>query len=85
MALPAPLLPRFGLDAELPDCGTAEIPCAHGDELRAQFASTYVGGGRGTFRVGDGVLLVDADGNSNIGGEDYAIAFVDEIEKPTRP
>jgi uncharacterized protein len=38
----------------------------------------------GTFRVGDDVLLVDADGNSHIGGEDFASAFVDEIEKPTR-
>ncbi|MFE9328865.1 NAD(P)-dependent oxidoreductase [Nocardia sp. NPDC052278] len=37
-----------------------------------------------TFRVGDDVLLVDAEGNSHISGEDYAIAFVDEIEKPTR-
>jgi hypothetical protein len=37
-----------------------------------------------TFRVGDDVLLVDTEGNSYISGEDYAIAFVDEIEKPTR-
>ncbi|NUP48010.1 MAG: NAD(P)H-binding protein [Catenulispora sp.] len=39
---------------------------------------------RGVFRVGDDVLLVDAEGTSYISGEDYAIAFVDEIEKPTR-
>jgi uncharacterized protein len=38
----------------------------------------------GNFRVGDDVLLVDAEGTSYISGEDYAIAFVDEIEKPTR-
>ena len=38
----------------------------------------------GTFRVGDDVLMVDDERNSYIGGEDYAIAFVDEIEKPTR-
>ncbi|MQY18712.1 NAD(P)-dependent oxidoreductase [Nocardia macrotermitis] len=37
----------------------------------------------GAFRVGDDVLLVNADGNSHISGEDYAIAFVDEIDKPT--
>jgi hypothetical protein len=36
----------------------------------------------GIFRVGEDVLLVDADGNSRIGGADYAIAFVDEIENP---
>jgi putative NADH-flavin reductase len=34
------------------------------------------------FRVGEDVLLVDADGNSRIGGADYAIAFVDEIDNP---
>jgi putative NADH-flavin reductase len=36
----------------------------------------------GMFRVGQDVLLLDADGNSHIGGADYAIAFVDEIDKP---
>jgi putative NADH-flavin reductase len=37
----------------------------------------------GIFRVGEDVLLVDADGNSRIGGADYAIAFVDEIDNPS--
>lgn len=36
----------------------------------------------GIFRVGEDVLLVDADGNSSIGGADYAIAFLDEIDNP---
>lgn len=36
----------------------------------------------GIFRVGEDVLLIDADGNSRIGGADYAIAFVDEIDNP---
>ena len=36
----------------------------------------------GIFRVGEEVLLVDDDGNSYIGGGDYAIAFVDEIDNP---
>lgn len=36
----------------------------------------------GMFRVGQDVLLLDADGNSHIGGADYAIAFVDEIDNP---
>ena len=36
----------------------------------------------GIFRVGEDLLLVDADGNSRIGGADYAIAFVDEIDNP---
>ncbi|WP_206952717.1 NAD(P)-dependent oxidoreductase [Trinickia acidisoli] len=34
----------------------------------------------GTFRTGADALIVDSDGNSKISAEDYAIAFVDEIE-----
>lgn len=37
----------------------------------------------GTFRVGDEVALFDADGGSNISGADFAVAIVDEIERPT--
>ncbi|MEU6269404.1 NAD(P)-dependent oxidoreductase [Saccharopolyspora shandongensis] len=36
----------------------------------------------GSYRLGGDVLVTDADGNSAIGGDDYAIAFVDELEKP---
>ncbi|MGO3126622.1 MAG: NAD(P)-dependent oxidoreductase [Luteimonas sp.] len=36
----------------------------------------------GAFRTGGDALLVDADGNSAISMEDYAIAFADEIERP---
>jgi hypothetical protein len=39
----------------------------------------------GTFRVGGDTLLTDAEGNSTISAEDYAIAFVDEIEKAEHP
>ncbi|MBS2964678.1 NAD(P)H-binding protein [Actinocrinis puniceicyclus] len=35
----------------------------------------------GTFRLGEDHLLVDADGNSNISAEDYAIVLIDEAEK----
>ncbi len=35
----------------------------------------------GTFRTGANSLLVDAEGNSRISAEDYAIAFVDELEQ----
>ncbi|WP_433761431.1 hypothetical protein [Nocardia sp. CA-135398] len=38
----AALVPRFDLDVDMPDGGTAEIPCACGDELLALFASTYI-------------------------------------------
>lgn len=34
----------------------------------------------GTFRTGADSLIVDANGESKISAEDYAIAFVDEIE-----
>lgn len=36
----------------------------------------------GHFRLGRDSLLVDANGNSAISMEDYAIALVDELEKP---
>lgn len=36
----------------------------------------------GKFRVGNDDLLTGADGNSRISMEDYAIALVDELEKP---
>ncbi|GAA2425382.1 NAD(P)H-binding protein [Actinomadura vinacea] len=35
----------------------------------------------GTFRLGGDRLLSDADGNSRISAEDYAVALVDELEK----
>lgn len=35
----------------------------------------------GTFRTAANVLVADRDGNSSISAEDYAIAFVDEIEQ----
>ena len=36
----------------------------------------------GSYRVGDDVLVTDADGKSEIGGADFGIAVVDEIEHP---
>ncbi len=36
----------------------------------------------GKFRVGADQLLVDANGQSRISAEDYAIALVDEAETP---
>ncbi|MEZ2410028.1 NAD(P)-dependent oxidoreductase [Bosea sp. RCC_152_1] len=36
----------------------------------------------GKFRLGTDQLLVDAEGNSAISAEDYAVALVDELEKP---
>lgn len=42
----------------------------------------FVGDRKGSFRLGKDALLVDADGNSSISYADYAIALVDEIERP---
>lgn len=36
----------------------------------------------GRFRLGGDQLLADAQGNSRISVEDYALAFIDELEKP---
>ena len=36
----------------------------------------------GTFRLGQGVLVSDASGQSTISAEDYAVALVDELERP---
>jgi uncharacterized protein len=35
----------------------------------------------GTFRTGANTLIADAEGNSRISAEDYAVAFVDELEQ----
>jgi putative NADH-flavin reductase len=35
----------------------------------------------GVFRTGAGTLLADANGDSRISAEDYAVAFVDELEQ----
>ncbi|WP_018178494.1 NAD(P)-dependent oxidoreductase [Jongsikchunia kroppenstedtii] len=48
----------------------------------ALFGRDFAGERTGTFRVGDDVLLTGPDGTSTISGADYAIAFVDEIERP---
>lgn len=36
----------------------------------------------GTFRLGTDHLVIDAQGNSQISAEDYAIAVLDELERP---
>lgn len=37
---------------------------------------------RGTYRVGDEVAVFDEDGESAISGADFALAVVDEIDRP---
>lgn len=45
-------------------------------------ASIQPGERTGKFRLGGDHMVVDADGNSLISREDFAIAIVDEIEQP---
>lgn len=83
-----------------PDFPAAWMPEAAGglgflDLLRAEpvldwtFLSPsaeFVPGERtGKFRVGGDTLLTDAHGRSWISMEDYAVAFVDELERPRHP
>ena len=49
----------------------------------AEFGPQNPGTRTGTYRVGSTVLLNDENGSSRISGDDYAIAFVDEITSPT--
>jgi putative NADH-flavin reductase len=39
----------------------------------------------GTFRIGSDAFMTDANGESKISAEDYAIAIIDEAEKNTAP
>lgn len=48
----------------------------------AGFGALAPGAATGKYRVGIDVLLVDANGVSDISGADFALAVVDEIEKP---
>jgi hypothetical protein len=49
----------------------------------AGFGSYAPGERTGHYRIGGEVLLVDENGESFISGEDYAIAFLDEIDHPS--
>ena len=48
----------------------------------AGFGSYNPGQPTGKYRVGGDILLTDGSGKSEISGADYALAFVDEIDKP---
>jgi putative NADH-flavin reductase len=47
-------------------------------------ADIHPGERTGQYRVGDDQLLVDDNGDSKISVEDYALAIVDQIEKPSK-
>lgn len=50
--------------------------------LLSPAAEIAPGARSGKFRLGGDQLLVDAAGHSRISVEDYAVAFIDELEKP---
>ena len=39
----------------------------------------------GAYRLGTDVLLIDDDGDSQISMEDFAVALIDEAERPQHP
>ena len=47
------------------------------------YGSYIPGERRDEYRTGTEVVVADEDGRSFIGGEDFAMAFVDELETPT--
>jgi uncharacterized protein len=49
----------------------------------APSAEMQPGDRTGKFRLGGDQLLTDANGQSRISVQDYAVAMVDELEKPT--
>lgn len=48
----------------------------------ATYGAQAPGKRTGSYRTGDDVLLKNPAGKSEIGGDDFAIAFLDEIERP---
>lgn len=60
----------------------ASAPAAKSVSFLAPAAHLEPGERTGRFRLGDGALLVDADGQSRISLQDYAVAMVDELETP---
>ena len=48
----------------------------------AEFGAWTPGERKGEFRLGGDVLVTDENGRSHIGGDDFATAYVDEIEQP---
>lgn len=96
-SLVAPGGPRL-IDAGFPEAFKAEALEAIGvlEDLQADtsgkdwffvhpaggFGSFNPGERRGEYRTGGDVLVTDENGDSFISGEDFGIAFVDEIDNP---
>lgn len=67
-------------------CAEQYAVCVGVDELAWTYVSPPAelapGERRGTYRLGTDELVVDAEGNSRISLEDFAVAILDEIESP---
>ncbi|HWK51038.1 MAG TPA: NAD(P)H-binding protein [Steroidobacter sp.] len=61
--------------------GHAAVISAFSDHAQTQVHSMRTG----KFRLGTDELLVNADGDSYISVEDYAVAMLDELERPAHP
>lgn len=85
---------KLVIDSGFPDeyRATAEGAKAALEALRAQqdqawtmlspAAEIFPGERTGKFRLGGDSLLSDAEGNSRISVQDYAVAMIDELEEP---
>lgn len=96
---PAPDAPRFAEGDGIPEAYAAEAKEMNAilEQLEAgattadwlfvspggEFGAYAPGQALGTYRVGKDVALFDAAGKSAISGADFALAIVDEIEKPS--
>jgi hypothetical protein len=90
--------PRLLDTPEFPDAYKAEagahaevLELLHADDSGADwfylspaaiFGAQAPGERTGSYRVSDNLLLTDESGNSSIGGADYAMAILDEVERP---
>ena len=50
--------------------------------LSGAFGAVAAGIRTGKFRLGTDQLLIDANGQSRISVQDYAVAMIDELEQP---
>lgn len=80
-----PAYPAAYRDVGLAQCALLDLLLAQGADLDWTYVSPPVtitpGERTGSYRLGGDQLLTDADGNSAISAEDYAVALVDELEQ----
>ncbi|GAA1556734.1 NAD(P)H-binding protein [Actinomadura kijaniata] len=81
-----PGFPAIYKNESFPDAQLLQVIRAEAGDLDWTYVSPAAeiapGERTGTFRTGGNRLLTDAAGDSRISAEDYAVALVDELEKP---